>query len=84
MNSVAVPILTGVPGKGVPELLGRPLCCRMGRNPEVKDADELFAQQPAHEKRKLLDYVIEGCSWKNGQLTPEWRVPWYEMVQQAA
>jgi hypothetical protein len=47
-------------------------------------AAELFARQPPHEKRKLLDYLVEGCSWANGELTPTWRVPWVEMVEKVA
>jgi DNA invertase Pin-like site-specific DNA recombinase len=39
-------------------------------------AVELFAVQPAEEKRKLLDFVITGCGWRSGELLPQWRRPW--------
>ncbi len=36
---------------------------------------ELFARQAASEKRKLLDFVVSNCSWKDGVLTPTFRKP---------
>ncbi len=36
-------------------------------------AATLFAQQSAHEKRKLLDCIIAGCVWNGGELRVEWR-----------
>ena len=47
-------------------------------------AADLFAQQPPHEKRKLLDYLVEGCSWANGELVAAWRLPWARIVAKAA
>jgi site-specific DNA recombinase len=38
-------------------------------------AAELFEKQPAPEKRKLLRFVLSGCTWKNGQLGFEYRKP---------
>jgi site-specific DNA recombinase len=38
-------------------------------------AQDLFAQQPAAEKRKLLNYVVSNCSWKDGTMTPTFRQP---------
>ena len=38
-------------------------------------AAELFEKQPASEKRKLLRFVLSGCTWKNGQLGFEYRKP---------
>jgi site-specific DNA recombinase len=38
-------------------------------------AAELFERQPAPEKRKLLRFVLAGCTWKNGQLGFEYRKP---------
>jgi hypothetical protein len=29
----------------------------------------MFVKQPAHEKRRLLDFVVSNCSWKDGWLT---------------
>jgi hypothetical protein len=38
-------------------------------------AAALFERQPAPEKRKLLRFVLAGCTWKNGQLRFEYRKP---------
>ena len=38
-------------------------------------AHELFENQPPSEKRKLLDFVLSNCQWKQGQLTAEYRKP---------
>jgi DNA invertase Pin-like site-specific DNA recombinase len=38
-------------------------------------AAELFEQQPAPEKRKLLRFMIEECRWTNGHLTYKWKPP---------
>jgi len=35
----------------------------------------MFLRQPAHEKRRLLDFVVSNCSWKDGRLTPTFRQP---------
>lgn len=44
-------------------------------------AAELFEQQPASEKRKLLQYVVEGCTWKQGQLGYMYREPFEEVAE---
>ena len=31
--------------------------------------------EPAGEKRRLLDFVLSNCSWKDGELTPTYRQP---------
>ena len=36
---------------------------------------ELFARQAPSEKRKLLDFVLSNCSWRDGALTPTFRQP---------
>jgi site-specific DNA recombinase len=36
---------------------------------------ELFAKQVPKEKRRLLDFVLSNCSWKDGALTPSYRQP---------
>ena len=38
-------------------------------------AADLFAEQPASEKRRLLEFVLSNSSWANGELTPEFRQP---------
>ncbi len=42
---------------------------------------ELFAQQPVMEKRKLLNFVLSNSSWKHGTLTPVFRKPFDLLVQ---
>jgi site-specific DNA recombinase len=42
-------------------------------------AADLFERQPAPEKRKLLRFVLSGCTWKNGQLGFEYRKP-FDMI----
>jgi DNA invertase Pin-like site-specific DNA recombinase len=44
-------------------------------------AVELFALQPAEEKRKLLDFLITGCGWRSGELLPQWRMPWTSILR---
>jgi site-specific DNA recombinase len=46
-------------------------------------ASELFAQQPASEKRRLLDFVLSNCTWKSGELTPKFRQP-FDMIADLA
>jgi hypothetical protein len=45
-------------------------------------AATLFEQQPAHEKRKLLRFVVEKCEWTNGHLTYRWKPPFDSVVDQ--
>jgi len=42
---------------------------------------ELFARQPAAEKRKLLDFALSNCSWAGGTLTPVFRPPFDLLVE---
>ena len=42
-------------------------------------AAELFEKQESREKRRLLNFVLSNCSWKDGELTPEFRQP-FEMI----
>jgi len=39
------------------------------------NAHVLFESQPPAEKRKLLDFVLSNCSWKDGELTAKYRQP---------
>jgi len=41
----------------------------------VQRAPSLFEKQPARGKRRLLDFVLSNCSWKDGQLTATYRQP---------
>jgi site-specific DNA recombinase len=47
----------------------------------AKKAAALFEQQPAIEKRKLLRYVVEGCTWKQGQLRYTYREPFQKYAE---
>jgi chromosome segregation ATPase len=49
----------------------------------AKKAGDLFDQQPAVEKRKLLRYVVEGCSWKEGALSFCYKQPFEGMAEAA-
>src|SRR5262249_26528276 len=50
----------------------------------ARRAAELFDAQPAAERRKLLDFVVSGCSWKGGELEPIFREPFGMIAQSAA
>ena len=41
----------------------------------AQKAGMLFRQQPPAEKRRLLGFVLSNCTWKDGQLTAEYRQP---------
>ena len=41
----------------------------------ARNARNLFEKQEAGEKRRLLDFLVSNCSWKDGQLTAEFRQP---------
>lgn len=42
---------------------------------------ELFAMQPPEEKRRLLDYVLSNCSYREGTLIPTFQKPFDLPVQ---
>jgi hypothetical protein len=39
------------------------------------NAHALFESQPPKKKRKLLDFVLSNCTWKQGELTAKYRQP---------
>ena len=41
----------------------------------AQQAPRLFESQEAREKRKLLDFVLSNCTWKDGELTAKYRQP---------
>jgi site-specific DNA recombinase len=41
----------------------------------ARRAHELFENQPANQKRKLLDFVLSNSVWKNRKLLAEYRQP---------
>ena len=46
----------------------------------VQRAVTLYEKQTAKEQRKLLDFVLSNCTWKDGQLTPTYRLPFNFLV----
>ena len=47
----------------------------------ARRAADLFKQQPSHEKRKLLRFVVEQCKWTAGALTYRWRQPFEQVAE---
>jgi site-specific DNA recombinase len=45
----------------------------------ARNAHRLFLSQSPHEKRRLLDFVLSNCAWKDGQLSATYRQP-FEML----
>jgi site-specific DNA recombinase len=41
----------------------------------ARNAPRLFEKQKAHEKRRLLNFVVSNCSWKDGELAATLRQP---------
>ena len=41
----------------------------------ARNARRLFEKQEAREKRRLLDFLVSNCSWKDNRLTAEFRQP---------
>jgi len=46
-------------------------------------AHELFAKQPAGEKRKMLDLLLSNSVWKDGELTVTYREP-FDIIAKSA
>ena len=49
----------------------------------ARNARRLFEKQEAREKRRLLDFLVSNCSWKDGQLTAEFRQPFDSLAATA-
>jgi len=49
----------------------------------ARNARRLFEKQQAREKRRLLDFLVSNCSWKDGQLTAEFRQP-FDLIADTA
>ena len=49
----------------------------------ARRAPELFEKQEPHEKRRLLNFLLSNCSWKDGTLHAEFRQP-FDMLALAA
>lgn len=43
---------------------------------------ELFTAQAPREKRRLLNFVLQNCTWKGGVLTPTYRQP-FDMIAES-
>ena len=41
----------------------------------ARNARPLFEQQESREKRRLLDFLVSNCSWRDGELTVALRQP---------
>ncbi len=44
-------------------------------------ASELFQKQEAREKRRLLNFLLSNCTWKNGELEVTYRQP-FDMIME--
>jgi len=42
---------------------------------------DLFKKQEPHEKRRLLNFLLSNCAWKNGELTATFRQP-FNMISE--
>lgn len=45
----------------------------------VQNAHKLFAKQSAHEKRRLLNFMLSNSIWENGKLHITWKQP-FDMI----
>lgn len=45
-------------------------------------ARELFEQQPAQEKRRLLDHLVSNCVWRHGEIHAEFKTP-FDLIASA-
>ena len=41
----------------------------------ARNAERLFAKQDARGKRRLLNFLVSNCSWRDGELTAILRQP---------
>lgn len=49
----------------------------------ARKAHELFPKQKPSEKRRLLGFLLSNCTWKDGELTAEFRQP-FDMLASTA
>jgi len=49
----------------------------------ARNAQRLFAQQNPREKRRLLNFVLSNCTWKDGQVVVALRQP-FDMLAETA
>ena len=49
----------------------------------ARGAANLFEKNDAHQKRRLLNFVLSNCSWKGGKLSANFRQP-FDIIAQTA
>jgi|SRR5215831_10209656 len=52
-----------------------PVCCNSAAGLASTLRHQLFESQPRKAKRKLLDFVLSNCRWKQGRLDADYRQP---------
>jgi site-specific DNA recombinase len=50
----------------------------------ARNSRRLFEKQEPREKRRLLDFVVSNCTWKDGKLAPALRQPFDLLAQTTA
>jgi len=50
----------------------------------AKDAHRVFENQPAGEKRRLLNFLLSNCSWANGELSAKFNEPFDFLAETVA
>ena len=50
----------------------------------ARNARRLFEKQEAREKRRLLDFLVSNCSWRDGELKADFRQPFDLLADTAA
>jgi hypothetical protein len=50
----------------------------------ARNAKALFEQQPAREKRRLLNFVLSNCSWEDGEVVATLRQPFDLLAETTA
>ncbi len=47
----------------------------------ARNAQKLFEQQQPRQKRRLLNFVLSNCSWKDGRVVATFRQPFDLLAQ---
>ena len=50
----------------------------------ARNAQALFEQQPAREKRRLLNFVLSNCAWEDGEVVATFRQPFDLLAETTA
>lgn len=50
----------------------------------ARNAQAQFERQPAHEKRRLLNFALSNCSWEDGEVVATFRQPFDLLAETAA